>query len=211
VGSEANCTARWKKQTSKGKALLEEKELLFLGEFRLSIPLKEISSAEAKRGTLTVKFAGGTAAFDLGAVAEKWALKIRYPRSRIEKLGVKSGMKVSVLGVRDDSFLDELRAGVGAGLQAAQDTSEVATRPIKDADLIFFAAEDKPALAKLKSLQNSMKKNGALWVVYPKGQKHITENDVMAAAKSAGLVDVKVVSFSETHTALKLMIPLDRR
>ncbi len=56
-----------------------------------------------------------------------------------------------------------------------------------------------------------MKKNGALWVVYPKGQKHITENDVMAAAKSAGLVDVKVVSFSETHTALKLMIPLSHR
>ena len=56
-----------------------------------------------------------------------------------------------------------------------------------------------------------MKKTGALWVVYPKGQKHIAQNDVMAAAKSAGLVDVKVVSFSDTHTALKLMIPISRR
>ncbi len=33
----------------------------------------------------------------------------------------------------------------------------------------------------------------------------------MAAAKKAGLVDVKVVSFSATHTALKLVIPVARR
>ena len=201
MGLEAQCTARWKKQTSKGKAFLEEKDLVFRGEFRLSIPLKEISSAKAKGGTLTVKFAGGTAAFDLGAAAEKWALKIRYPRSRIEKLGVKPGMRVSVVGLSDDFFLRELR----------ERTDHIATKPAKDSDVIFLAAEDRPALAKLKSLQNSMKKSGALWVVYPKGQKHITQNDVMAAAKSAGLVDVKVVSFSETHTALKLMIPLSRR
>lgn len=201
MGLEEQCTARWKKQASKGKAHLEEKELRFRGEFRLVIPLKEIASAEAKRGTLTVKFAGGTVSFDLGPAAEKWALKIRYPRSRIEKLGVKPGMRVSMLGIGDESFLRELR----------DRTSDIATEPADDSDVIFLAAEDKPALARLKSLQNSMKKTGALWVVYPKGQKHITENDVMAAAKSAGLVDVKVVSFSDTHTALKLMIPLSRR
>lgn len=201
MGLEANCTARWKKQTSKGKAHLEEKELVFRGDFRLVIPLKEITSAEAKRGTLTVKFVGGTASFDLGAEAEKWVLKIRYPRSRIEKLGVKPGMRVSVLGIGDESLLRELR----------ERTSDIATKPANDSDVIFLAAEDRPALARLKSLQNSMKETGALWVVYPKGQKHITENDVMATAKSAGLVDVKVVSFSETHTALKLMIPLSRR
>jgi len=201
MGLEAQCTARWKKQASKGKAHLEEKELIFRGDFRLAIPLKDIASAEAKRGTLTVRFSGGTASFELGAAAEKWALKIRYPRSRIEKLGVKPGMRVSVLAVGGESFLRELRGR----------TADIATKPAKDSDVIFFAAEAKPALAKLKPLQNSMKKTGALWVVYPKGQKHITENDVMAAAKSAGLVDVKVVSFSETHTALKLMIPLSRR
>jgi len=211
MGLEAQCTARWKRQASKGKALLEEKDLVFRGDFRLSIPLKDIASAEVKRGTLTVKFAGGTASFDLGTVAEKWALKIRYPRSRIEKLGVKPGMRVSVLGVTDASFPAEVRDAVGAGLQAAPNIGEIASRPLKDSDLIFFAAEDRPGLAKLKSVQDAMKKTGALWVVYPKGQQHITQNDVMAAAKSAGLVDVKVVSFSETHTALKLMIPLSRR
>ena len=33
----------------------------------------------------------------------------------------------------------------------------------------------------------------------------------MAASKKAGLVDVKVASFSPTHTALKLVIPVSRR
>jgi hypothetical protein len=222
MGLDAHCTARWKGRTSEGQARLEEKEVLFRGEFRLSIPLKDIASAEARRGTLTVKFSGGTAAFDLGAAAEKWALKIRYPRSRAEKLGVKPGLTACVLGIADEHFLRELTAGVGADRdlprggggepqQAASGAGRIATKPVKDADLIFFAAEDRAALAQLKRLQGSMKKTGALWVVYPKGQKHITQLDVMAAAKSAGLVDVKVVSFSETHTALKLMIPLARR
>jgi hypothetical protein len=60
-------------------------------------------------------------------------------------------------------------------------------------------------------LEASIKPNGAIWVVYPKGQKHIREIDVMAAGKSAGLTDNKVCRFSETHKALRLVIPLARR
>jgi hypothetical protein len=41
--------------------------------------------------------------------------------------------------------------------------------------------------------------------------KTITEGDVMAAGKAAGLVDVKVVRFSETHTAEKFVIPVALR
>jgi hypothetical protein len=33
----------------------------------------------------------------------------------------------------------------------------------------------------------------------------------MAAGKAAGLVDVKVVSFSSTHTAEKFVIPISKR
>jgi hypothetical protein len=48
-------------------------------------------------------------------------------------------------------------------------------------------------------------------VIRPKGKAVITESDVMAAGKKAGLVDVKVVSFSETHTAEKFVIPVAKR
>ena len=201
MGLEANCIARWKKQRSPGKALLEEKHLLFRGGFRLKIPLQG-ARAEARRGMLTVKFAEGAATFDLGAAAEKWVLKIRYPRSLLEKLGVKPGMRVSVIGVADQDFLRQLRE---RGIRFSSGKAQ------KNSDMIFYGAELRDGLKKLRALESSMQRNAAIWVVYPKGQKHITELDVIAVSKAAGFVDVKVVSFSATHTALKLMIPLARR
>ena len=50
-----------------------------------------------------------------------------------------------------------------------------------------------------------------MWVVYPKGRTDPSEVDVLEAGKAAGLVDVKVARFSETHTALKFVIPVARR
>jgi hypothetical protein len=44
-----------------------------------------------------------------------------------------------------------------------------------------------------------------------KGQKNIREVDVIAAGRSAGLTDNKFCRFSETHTALRFVIPLARR
>jgi hypothetical protein len=56
-----------------------------------------------------------------------------------------------------------------------------------------------------------MKGSAALWVVYPKGQKSITETDVIGAGRKVGLKDVKVVGFSTTHTALKFVFPVEKR
>ena len=44
-------------------------------------------------------------------------------------------------------------------------------------------------------------------MIRPKGSSAISESEVMSAGKRAGLVDVKVVSFSKTHTAEKFVIP----
>jgi hypothetical protein len=50
-----------------------------------------------------------------------------------------------------------------------------------------------------------------LWIVYPKGRQEIKEQHVLDAGKQVGLVDVKVVSFSATHTALKFVRPKAKR
>jgi hypothetical protein len=150
---------------------------------------------------LTVKFSGGTATFELGAAAEKWALKIRYPRSRIEKLGVKPGARVVVLGLDDAEFDRELAAL----------TKNISRQPGKDCDFIFLHAPEVAALKQLRRLRSSLKPAGALWVVWPKGQPHIKEDYVRRAALAAGLVDVKVMSFSDALSALKLMIPRRKR
>jgi len=67
---------------------------------------------------------------------------------------------------------------------------------------------DKAAgLTRIKKLIGSLASAGALWIVYPKGRQEIKELQVLEAGRAAGLVDVKVVSFSATHTALKFIRP----
>ena len=83
-----------------------------------------------------------------------------------------------------------------------------ASRPV---DLIFFGVQHRDALARLSTLAGLIKPDGAVWIVRPKGRKDVTEAETMAAGKRAGLVDIKVVSFSETHTAEKFVIPVARR
>jgi hypothetical protein len=123
-------------------------------------------------------------------------------RLLIDKLGVKPGQRVAVLGVEGAEFLTDLASRVPEYSRGQR---------ISDADLIFFSAEALGDLARLKSLSKSIRKNGAIWVVYPKGQTHIREIDVINAGKSADLTDNKVCRFSDTHTALRFVIPLARR
>ena len=122
-------------------------------------------------------------------------------KPRLDRLGVKPGALVAIFGVEDKTFRSELK----------QRTANIAERPKKDSDLIFLAAADKAGLKPLKSLQKFLKPNGALWVVWPKGQPQLKENDIILAAIAAGLIDNKVVSFSATLSALRLVIPLARR
>jgi hypothetical protein len=56
-----------------------------------------------------------------------------------------------------------------------------------------------------------MNPDGAIWVVYPKGVTAIREIEVLNAGREAGLKDVKVASFSPTHTALKFVVPIEKR
>jgi hypothetical protein len=202
MGNELNCRVRFDKQEAEGKALLETSELLFRGGFRLKIPFSAIKSIKAANGELRIQTPDGSAVFFLGPVAEKWCDKILHPKSRLEKLGVKPGANISLFGKLDAKFLSELSA-------LTESFSKNKITP--DSACIFFAADSKPDLAALSKLSKSMQGAAALWIVYPKGQKHITENDVLAAGRKTGLKDVKVVGFSPTHTALKFVIPLRER
>ena len=202
MGSEVRCRVRFGKDTSEGKALLETSEVLFRGEFRLKIPFASIRSAKAVDGELRLQTANGLAVFELGAAAEKWREKILHPKSRIEKIGLKPGAKICLFGGFDSDFLDELKL-----LGAFVSKDKVAA----DADAVFFAADSLKELSSVAKIAKSFKGATALWIVYPKGQKSITENDVIAAGRKTGLKDVKVVGFSVTHTALKFVIPLDMR
>src|SRR5438132_3163730 len=165
MGLEAQCMFRYGEQTSEGKAHLDSDHILFRGGFRLKVLFQDMTAVTADDGQLTIATATGSASFTLGAAAPKWADKILHPPSRLDKLGVKPGLRVLVLGVEDKSFHDELK-----GCQAT-----VLPKGQKDIDLLFFGADKKAGLKKLPSLQALLKGTGAIWVIYPKGVKAITE------------------------------------
>ena len=199
MGYDAACTIRIDGETARGTAWLEHKDLLFRGPFRLVIPLADIATATAKDGCLLVRFGKRVAELEIGAAAEKWANRITNPPSRLDKLGVKPSMTVMLVGVRDDDFEGELRARGATLVKRAA----AAAPP----DLIFFAVEQRESLDRLASLAAMIQRNGAVWVLRPKGKSGISEADTMAAGKRAGLVDVKVVSFSDAITRREIRHP----
>jgi hypothetical protein len=202
MGKELPCTVHSDGKTATGKALLETNEIVFRGDFRLKIPLGALQSVSTRNGALHLKWPDGSAVFELGANADKWAHKILHPKSTGEKLGIKSGLVISALAIGDKSFLDDLRTGA----KAFSDR-----RAIGDSDLIFLGAETTDDLARVAKVTDSLAPSGALWIVYPKGRQEIKEQHVLVAGRNAGLVDVKVVGFSATHTALKFVRSKSKR
>ena len=123
-------------------------------------------------------------------------------RSRLDKLGVRVGARVAVLRLDDRGFRREL---------ATRTTDVVERRPRAGSDLILFRADRPADLTRLSRLKDALKPNGAIWVLWPKGREELKRNDIFDGAKEAGLVDVKIASFSETLSALKLVIPVADR
>jgi hypothetical protein len=204
MGYETACSARIDGKPDRGKALLETRDLIFRGAERLVIPIASIKTATANNGRLEVRFGSREASFDVGPQADRWARRITNPPSRLDKLGVKPGFTVALVGWADGAFADEL---VARGARV----SRRAPSRSAPANIIFFGATRRDALERLAALRQLIVDDGAIWVVRPKGVDAITERDTMAAGKRAGLVDVKVISFSDTHTAEKFVIPVGMR
>lgn len=128
-----------------------------------------------------------------------------YTAPVLDKLGVRPGMRIAIVGDIDPD--GSFRA------QLADRTSDITVgRPKPDTDLVFLAGDSHAELGDLAALRDRIRPAGAIWVVSRKGREAtIRDVEVIAAAKAAGLVDNKVVSFSPTHTSLRLVIPVALR
>ena len=187
------------RQSFAGSAHLESGEILFRGETRLKIPLATVRDVAVKGGALHITHADGLAVFGLGdAMATKWAEKIRNPRSLADKLGVKAGMVVANLGVEDPAVLSDI-AAKGATITAG-------TVP-RESPMVLWRITKPASLSKLAAIAQSIATDGCIWVVHPRGDASVADVVIFAAAKDAGLTYTKVVRFSETDTAEKLVIP----
>ena len=200
MGREVACTVTHDGGVVAGRALLETDELLFRGDdVRLRIPFAAVTAARADGDALEVDHDGVTTVLEMGAEAARWADRILHPKTVVEKLGVKPGQRVVLRGVDDAGFAADLEAR-GAAVVAGP-----------DADHLFVAVESAADLDGLGGLVPLIARNGAVWTIRRKGRADLTEADVRAAGLAAGLVDVKVVRFSDTHTAEKFVIPVAAR
>lgn len=105
------------------------------------------------------------------------ALQIRYPRSRLDKLGVKPESVLSVVNVTDPTFRDELESrGVKASFG----------RTRKSSTLIVYGVDTLPHLDKLTALRETITQDGAIWVVWPKGRKRCARMMFVAPPRHRG-------------------------
>ncbi|MFN8526215.1 MAG: hypothetical protein U0821_24200 [Chloroflexota bacterium] len=202
MGQEAVCRARVDGADAEGKALLETEEIIFRGPPRLALRFRDITGIDVRGATLELRGDGRLLELELGAQAERWAEKIRNPRTLADKLGVKPGMDIRAIGVVDAAALAEIEARGG---RITPDWPEAAC------DMVLLAIDEPVHLPALERARGAIKKDGAVWAVHPKGRKDLRDVDVMAAGKAALLVDNKVVKFSESHSALRFVIPRSMR
>jgi len=128
-----------------------------------------------------------------------------YTTPLLDKLGVRPGSRVALVGDVDPD-------GTFRGLLADRTSDVTVGKPKPESDLVFLAANSTDELATLSALRGRIRPAGGIWVVSRKGRAAtIRDVEVIAAARAAGLVDNKVVSFSDTHTSLRLVIPVADR
>jgi hypothetical protein len=132
-----------------------------------------------------------------------------YTTPLLDKLGVRPGMRIAIVGELHDD--DDEAAAFREELTTR--TSDIADRsPKPDTDLVFLAADSTDELEALARIRPSLRPNGAIWVVSRKGKAAtLRDVEVIAAARENDLVDNKVVAFSPTRTALRLVIPVALR
>jgi hypothetical protein len=121
----------------------------------------------------------------------------------LDKLGVKPGSRVAVLNLDDAGFLTMLRS---------RTRDIVLGKPRTPCDIVFMGADDLRDLLRLKQVKSWIEPNGAIWVVRRKGAgAPIRDTDLIGAGLSAGLVDNKIASFSDTQGAMRFVFRLKDR
>ena len=124
-----------------------------------------------------------------------------------EKLGIKPGMKVAVVGAPANYV--ELLGGLPPG-------ATMVRKPPEGAAFVHLFVKRAAQLGEhLVVYRKAIAQDGMVWVSWPKKSSmvptDITEHVVRALALPLGFVDVKVCAVDETWTAFKLVIRLSER
>ena len=129
-------------------------------------------------------------------------------RDITDKLGLKPGHAVRVVGGGDKDLLQRVREKIGRGFTKAG-----------LADVVLYwpktTGEITPTLAELRQ---GIVENGGIWVMTAKrnqrsasGMEYLNQTDLILLGKPTGLVDNKTCSVSEAESGMRFVIRVQDR
>jgi hypothetical protein len=129
-------------------------------------------------------------------------------RAVVDKLGIRPGHVVRVVGKGDRALLAQARERAGRPLQRGAQPGQ----PPADVVLYWPATLDEmtPTLAALRA---GLVSNGGIWVITAKrdqrgaaGLGYVNQADLIPLGLAAGLVDNKTCSVSERESGMRFVI-----
>jgi len=126
-------------------------------------------------------------------------------RDVTDKLGLKPGHVVRVVGKGDKELLERVRVKTGRALSRSAKTP---------ADVILYwprsADEIVPTLMELKK---DIRPNGGIWAITVKNgfDGYIKQDSLIPMGAAAGLVDNKICSLSDRESAMRFVIRKEDR
>lgn len=127
---------------------------------------------------------------------------VRPPGSALDRLGIRAGMRVALVGVGDEAV-------AGLAREATQNVTSMLPR--EPVDVVIYQADGVFALRRISELMSAVRRTGALWVLWPRDESGIGQAHVRRAGLDAGLVDVMAASLSDRLSGLKFVYRLKDR
>ena len=131
-------------------------------DFFVHLRYDEIASVvlDPSAASLTLTAADGTVyKVHVGKHAPAWKEYMRPPAGRLASFGITENTRLLLLPLPDEELTDEIEAAV-PGATAVDDS-------VGDLEVIFFGAEHRADLARLKALAPRLKRpGGVLWIPF---------------------------------------------
>ncbi len=125
-------------------------------------------------------------------------------RDITDKLGLKPGQAVRVVGRGDKALLVRVRAKIGRSLARAGAPADV---------ILYWPKSFDEITPTLKALREAIAPNGGIWVMTAKkgcasasGMTYLNQTDLIPLGLAAGLVDNKTCSVSVSESGMRFVI-----
>jgi hypothetical protein len=124
-------------------------------------------------------------------------------RSLADKLGLRPGMRVRVSGDVGDALLEDAAERVGGSIALSKDLDVVirGVASVGEAEDLF------------ERLRPTLADHSAIWLVTRKKghAKYVKQEDLIPLGKSFELVDNKICSVDDEHSAMRFVVPKELR